>query len=290
MTIVPKALPRLFQRSFLTAAWLGWKIESNWTDPFLFFVYSFVKPLAGAGILVVMYSVVSQANFNSPVFAYIYFGNAFYQYVAAVITGVSWAVIDDREHYRTLKYIYTAPIHVPYYLLGRGMSRILTGSFSVIITLVVGVLFLQVPFDALRADWGLFVLSLVIGIVMLEMIGLTLAGITLLLAQHSYSVGDTVAGALFLFSGAIFPLEVLPTWLRPVGYIMPITYWLELIRRALVGGVAEAFPTFTHLNNGQLLLILVGLSVFFAVASAMVFRYCEQLARERGLIDYSSNY
>ena len=37
-----------FTRSFRMAAWLGWQIESNWTDPFLFAVYSIVKPLAGA--------------------------------------------------------------------------------------------------------------------------------------------------------------------------------------------------------------------------------------------------
>ncbi len=44
-------------RSFRIAAWLGWQIESNWADPFLFAVYSLVKPLAGAAILVVMYAV-----------------------------------------------------------------------------------------------------------------------------------------------------------------------------------------------------------------------------------------
>jgi ABC-2 type transport system permease protein len=47
-------------------------------------------------------------------------------------------------------------------------------------------------------------------------------------------IGDAVAGALFLFSGAIFPLSVLPTFLQPIGYAMPITYWLELLRRSLV--------------------------------------------------------
>ena len=65
-----------------TATWLGWQIESNWTDPFLFAIYSIVKPLAGAAILVVMYSIISQADFQSPIFAYIFIGNAFYLYVA----------------------------------------------------------------------------------------------------------------------------------------------------------------------------------------------------------------
>ena len=41
-----------FWRSFRMAAWLGWQIESNWTDPFLFAIYSIIKPLSGAAILV----------------------------------------------------------------------------------------------------------------------------------------------------------------------------------------------------------------------------------------------
>ncbi|MRR31728.1 hypothetical protein EG834_15665, partial [bacterium] len=119
---------QIINRSFIMATWLGWKIESNWTDPFLFAVYSIIKPLAGAAIIVIMYSVVAQGNFDTPYFAYLYFGNAFYQYVSAVITGVSWSIVDDREHYKTLKYLYVAPIRFQYYLLGRGVARILGGT------------------------------------------------------------------------------------------------------------------------------------------------------------------
>ena len=105
------------------AAWLGWQIESNWADPFLFAIYSIIKPLSGAAILVVMFGLISKGNFNTPLFSYIYIGNAFYTYVSAVMTGVSWAVIDDREHYKTLKYMYIAPIPIPFYLFGRGVAR-----------------------------------------------------------------------------------------------------------------------------------------------------------------------
>jgi ABC-2 type transport system permease protein len=192
-------------RSFRTAAWLGWKIESNWTDPFLFAVYSIVKPLSGAAILVVMYSVITNGNFTDPLFPYIYLGNAFYMYVGAVMTGVSWAIIDDREHYRTLKYMYVAPIRIPLYLIGRAVARFLTGSFSVFITIVFGVLFLHVPINLAEVNWLLFSVSLLMGVVLLALMGLTLAGVTLLLARHGDYLGDAVAGGLYLFSGAVFP-------------------------------------------------------------------------------------
>lgn len=277
-------------RSFRVAAWLGWQIESNWTDPFLFAIYSIIKPLASAAILVVMYSIITQGNFGSPIFPYIYLGNAFYIYVGAVMAGISWAVIDDREHYKTLKYMYVAPINIPLYLIGRGVAKFVVGTISVIITIGFGVLFLKVSIDFSQVNWLLFMVSLMLGVVMLAMMGLMLGGITLMIAHHIWFLGEGVAGALYLFSGAIFPLEVLPPLLRPVGYIMPITYWLELLRRSLVGSVAEAFPTLSNLNNLQLLGILLGLTIAFGLLSIVVFRFCDRQARERGLIDMVTNY
>jgi ABC-2 type transport system permease protein len=219
-----------------------------------------------------------------------YLGNAFYMYVGQVMTGISWAVLDDREHYRTLKYIYVAPIHIPSYLLGRGIASFIVATISVVITLVVGVLFLNVNIELLAVNWGLFFLSLFIGVIMLAMMGLILAGVTLMLANHGWFIGDATAGALYLFSGAIFPLDVLPVFLRPIGYVMPITYWLELLRRSLVSSVSEVFPTLANFTNVELLGILIGLTAVFAVIAAVVFYWCDHQARERGMIDMVTNY
>lgn len=277
-------------RSFTMATWLGWQVESNWTDPFLFAIYVVIKPLATAAILVVMYAIITNGDYASPLFPYIYLGNAFYIYVGAVMTGVSWAVIDDREHYKTLKYMYIAPISIPFYWLGRGVSRFLIGTIAVVITIGVGALFFNLPLNLAEVNWGLFFVSLFIGVTMLAMIGLILASLTLMMAQQNFFVGEAVAGALYLFSGAIFPLEVLPAWIRPVGFAMPITYWLELMRRSLIGGVAQAFPTLAEFSNLQLLGILTGLTLLFGIVSIFTFRWCDHRARERGLIDHTTNY
>jgi ABC-2 type transport system permease protein len=269
---------------------LGWQIESNWADPFLFAVYSLIKPLASVLILVVMYSIITDGDYASPMFTYIYLGNAFFIYVGQVMTGISWAVIDDREHYKTLKYIYLTPLHFPTYLMGRGVAKFLVASISVFVTLVVGVLFLHLQIDLAAVNWPLFIASLVIGVYMLAILGLILASIMLIVAHHSFSVGDAVAGALYLLCGAIFPLEVLPPFLRFIGYLLPITYWLELIRRSVVGTVAGAFPTLQSLTDLQLLGILLALTIVFSLISIVTFKRCDHIARERGLIDVVTNY
>ncbi len=69
----PQAISALW-RSFRLSSWLGWQIESNWADPFLFAIYSLIKPLASVLILVVMYSIITDGDYASPMFTYIYLG------------------------------------------------------------------------------------------------------------------------------------------------------------------------------------------------------------------------
>ncbi len=284
------AAPARAWRSFATATWLGWQIESNWTSPVLFAIYSIVKPLSLAGILVVMYAAVTRGNFESPLFAYMFLGNAFYMYVGAVMTGMAYAVVDDRERYQTLKGIYVAPIDVRLYLIGRGVVRFLTGSASVAVTIAAGVVILGLDLQWSRIDWGLLLASLTIGIVMLASLGLMLSSVMLLLPHHSWQVGEAVAGGLFLFSGAVFPLDVLPSALRAVGYATPLTYWLELLRRAIAGQTAQASPMLDRLDRGVLFAMLTGLTAVLAVLALGTFRWCDERARDHGLIDRTSNY
>jgi ABC-2 type transport system permease protein len=279
-------------RSFRVATWLGWQIESNWTDPFLFFVYSIVKPVASVMILVIMYWVITRTDTTSPYFAYMYLGNAAYIYVGSILVGVSWAVIDDREHYQTLKYIYVSPIKFYFYLLGRGMARFLTGSLSVAITMGFGLLVLGLPIRLGAIHWPYLGASMVLGLASLAVLGLLLGAATLQMARHYWSVGESVAGALYLMCGAIFPLDVLPAWLRPLGFALPLTYWLESLRRAVLGAEASRAisPSLAGLSDGQLLLILLVATLISSVMSIYFFRWSEHRAREKGLIDMTTHY
>jgi ABC-2 type transport system permease protein len=152
------------------------------------------------------------------------------------------------------------------------------------------VIFLNVQVELSSINWPLFLVTLIVGVNMLALMGLILAGVMLLMVHHTWDLGAAVAGALYLFSGAIFPLEALPAAIRWIGYLMPITYWLELIRRSLVGQIAEEFPTLTQFSNPQLMAILLALTAVFAVISIISFRWCEAKARDRGMIDVVTNY
>ncbi|HZD12320.1 MAG TPA: hypothetical protein VE177_02215, partial [Candidatus Binatus sp.] len=69
---------------------VGWKIESNWTDPVLFATYQVIRPLASlliVGFIVIIGAVVGAAgsSFYATYLAWLIVGNAFYAYVLQVM-------------------------------------------------------------------------------------------------------------------------------------------------------------------------------------------------------------
>ena len=128
------------------------------------------------------------------------------------------------------------------------------------------------------------------GLASLTFMGLAMAGIMLLSGQNSWGLGELSAGALYLFSGAIFPLDVIPAALRPIGLALPATYWLELIRRSLAPSTAGVSSLFATWSDGSLATALGALTIVFGALSLAGFYWCERRARDRGLIDRTSNY
>jgi lipooligosaccharide transport system permease protein len=65
---------------------------------------------------------------------------------------------------------------------------------------------------------------------------------------------------LFLFSGTFFPLEQLPVYLQPIGWISPLWHGTELGRVFSYGSAEPAWLTVTHVAY-LVTLIVVGLWV-----------------------------
>jgi ABC-2 type transport system permease protein len=280
-------------RTFKNAAWLGWQMEANWTDPFLFAIYSVVKPLAGTMILVFMYLVITHGETETMFFSYMYVGNAMYMFVADVLFGVTWVIHDDREHYMTLKQVYIAPIKFETYIFGRAAIKIAITSFGVLLTLLFGVFVLGVDIDLAAVNWPLLVVALILGLVTLAIMGLALGGVTFLTAKHSMGINEGVAGIFYVLSGVIFPITILPDWAQSISKFLPVTYWMEGVRRGLEPGVITALGPTTGLqgfSDLQLLLTLVLTAVAFLFISLGIFRYADKVARRKGKIDWTSAY
>ena len=285
-------------RLLKNSAWLGWQMEANWTDPFLFATYSIVKPIAGTLILVFMYLVITGGETANDFFSYMYVGNALYMFVAEVLFGVTWVIHDDREHYMTLKHVYMAPMNFYVYILGRSAIKIAITSFGVLVTLVFGVLALGVGINIGAVDWLLLAPSLVIGLLCICILGLAMGGVSFLTAKHSIGINEGLAGVFYVMSGVVFPITILPSWAQTISKFLPVTYWMEVVRRAVVpeamdGLAASSGYDVTGMGGMSdltlMALLLVSAGVFF-IMSIGVFRVADNIARKKGKVDWTTAY
>jgi ABC-2 type transport system permease protein len=275
-------------RGFKAATQLGWAISSNWTRPLIFVLYSVLRPLSAAFILVVMYRVISgNAPGTAAYLAFLVSGVAFWSFVQYGFAGLSNGIVEDRGEYKMLKYVYTSPAHFYVYLLGRGLAQLASAVASTLIVLVVATIALRLPIDPLRINYPLLLAASFLAL--LAVIGMAMAfGLLLLQAVDAHGYGELGSGVLYVISGAIFPISVLPGILATIASFSPLVYWMELIRRSLLGSNAiRMFPT---LSNGDVMLRLVVTTVATLTVAHLVFSWADRLARRKGLIDMESNW
>jgi len=269
-------------RSFRTAIGLGWAIESNWSDPFLFAIYTLAKPLAAAMILVVMFQVITGGQ-GTEFLQFMIVGTALWNVVFGVMGGLVQSILEDRERYRMMKYVVVTPSSLFPFLLGRSLARVLVSFVAVALTMLIGVAFLGVE---LRPDLLYLVPATVIGVLGVMAIGVFMAGWCLQLRQEAWSYPEAIAGALYLVSGAIFPIDILPEVVRPIAFASPTTWWLEASRRGVLGHGSPGL--IGQFSDAQVMLFLVG-SVAVAVPVALaLFAWFMRRARESGLLDMTT--
>jgi ABC-2 type transport system permease protein len=281
-----------FWRTFKVAAWLGWEMDSNWTEPWLFMVYSIIKPVAGAFILVLMYTVFALLPGNRPdlaTFSYMYVGNSFFIFVGSVLFGTFQVIQSDREWYQTIRYVYMAPISYYVYIVGRAASKVAVAAFAVMITLVFGVVFLNIQIHMTLAAVPLFLASTALGLAVLLAIGICLGGISFLTAKHTHGLAEGIPGLFYVFCGVLFPLSILPVWGQVVGKGIPLTYWFDITRRLLVPTI-KVDTTLVGYDDLTILLLLAVSSVAFFGLSLLIFKTGEYFARKAGKIDMTTSY
>jgi ABC-2 type transport system permease protein len=271
-----------------TAAWLGWQIESNWADPFLFGVYTVSRPVATALILAGMYWAVSGQAAHGALFATFYVGNAFHNYVTTVLIGMGWIIVEEREDYETLKYVYTSPIGMFTYLGGRGTVKLVLGTVSLLITLLVGWFVVGVRWDWGAVAWGPLAATLVLGLASCLWLGFLVAGMGLLLPRAAITLNEGLAVSLYLLCGVIFPVDLLPRGLQELALAIPFTSWYECLRRFLLGhGSSERLAAWSDV---QLMGLLAASTAVFAVISHLGYLALETRARKLGRLDQTTMF
>ncbi len=168
------------------------------------------------------------------------------------------SVLWDKE-FGFLKEIMVAPVSRISIVLGRMAGGVTTALIQSVLILCIAFLMgfkISSP------------LLLMLAVVYMVLISVTFLGLGLVFAskmrdmQGFSIVMNFVIFPLFFLSGALYPLENLPAWLRAIAYADPLTYGVDGLRGALIGVSSHPMA----LNLGLMLissLFMIGLGAYF---------------------------
>ncbi len=179
----------------------------------------------------------------------------------SMFAGIS--VLWDRE-FGFLKEIMVAPVNRMSIVLGRIAGGMTTALFQGIV-----ILFISMIFGFRVESLG----GVLFSIVFMALIAVVFIGLGLIFASkmrdiHGFStIMNFVIMPLFFLSGALYPLENLPTIIRYISYIDPLTFGVDGLRGVLIG--ASAFPVAADF------FILLGFSLVMIFFGSYLFRKSE---------------
>lgn len=150
-------------------------------------------------------------------------------------------IIWDRQ-FGFLKEILVAPISRTSIILGKALGGVTTSMAQALLFLAV-CFAMGIPFP------GPAKFALLITVMVLIAVGFVLLGIAFSSRMkdfHGFSlIMNFVIMPVFFLSGAFFPLDRLPEWLKWLVYVDPLTYGVDALRFCLVN--TAAFPIWISL-------------------------------------------
>jgi len=180
------------------------------------------------------------------------------QVQAVILT--AFAIVREREK-GTLEQLIVTPIKPWELMVGKIAPYVLISFAQVSVALLVGTLWFKVEIA------GSLLLLLVLSVVFLVGslgIGLLVSTVSRTQAQ-ALQMSVLMIVPSFVLSGFVFPREAMPPILYWLGYLLPLTYFLKILRGIFLKGIGMEYLWFE-----VLLLSVFGLAIF--ALSAMRFQ------------------
>lgn len=149
-----------------------------------------------------------------------------------LVTITSMAVVRERER-GTLEQLIVTPIDRTSLMLGKILPFVLVGFIQMTVVLVLGKLLFQIPMRG-----SLLLLYALTTAFIVANLGLGLLMSTLAKSQlQAMQLGFFIILPSILLSGFMFPREAMPELAQWLGLVLPLTYYLEIVRGVLLKGI-----------------------------------------------------
>jgi len=208
-------------------------------------------------------------------FAFVLIGIAFFGYLQISMRGLS-NVIRQGQTQGTLEALLVTQTSIPNIVVASLIYPYIKASFNVIIYLFLGGLIFGVKMG--NANILSAIIILLLSITSFCGLGILSASFIMVFKQGD-PIGWVIGTGSSLLGGLYYPISILPSWVKKISYLFPVTYSLEGLRLALLKGQPLNQLTFV-------IFMLTAFSIVLLPVSLIVFNY----AVKRAKIDGSLNH
>ncbi len=143
--------------------------------------------------------------------------------------------------------------------LSAGMRGLIQAVFVYVLSLLLGV---HLKWDPIDIAGGL--LAIVMGAAFFSTFSLIIACIVKS-RERFMGIGQVMTMPLFFASNAIYPISMMPGWLKVISRINPLTYQVDLLRGAMIAGGTHSFSVIGDLC------VLLGATIIAVLIAAKLY-------------------
>jgi len=269
MTLLPGRLYAFLRRDFREA--LTYKFS---------FVSSFVGILLSSATFYFVAKLVppgtpSLGPFGGDYFSFAVVGVAFSSLLGMFQEGLS-AVVRSAQVSGTLEALLVTPASIPTVLFGSSLYSLILQVFRTILHLGVALAFFGMTLGRVNVPGVLSVGVLTV----LCFLGVGILSASFILVYKTGNPFGWILGTVSgLLGGVVFPVALLPPWIRWVSSLLPVTYALDGMRKCLLAsaGFAEVLPDIAALAVFNIILL---------PASLIAFRLAVRKAKRDGTLSH----
>jgi ABC-2 type transport system permease protein len=229
--------------------WTGWLFNvKNLTMSGFFILNATISP--------VFYATIAHYMFESGrrpgTLLYAALGAGMMGIWSSVLFG-SGGLIQWQRWQGTLEYVIGVPPRLIFVVLPMTLATASIGLYSIASTLLWGWLIFDLPLELAHPFW--FAAALIASIVSLGLLGLVLSS-TFVLLRNANSLSNLLEYPVWLVTGLLVALSLLPGWTRPISWALAPTWGIRAMRDAASGASDPAIAVAVCLGLGLVYLVI----------------------------------
>lgn len=194
----------------------------------------------------------------------------FWDFFIRIMQGVTMAFFEDVWS-RNFLNIFATPLSISEYIIGLVLSSIATSIVGVVAMLLIAVGFFKLSL----LIYGLMAIPFILVLFLFGIaLGIFASAVVLNFGPASEWFIWPIPALISPFAGVLYPLSMLPHWMRLISRILPPSYVFEELRAIVSGRVA----------SGISLLLAAGLAIVYIFLAYLFFVRIYRRALHTGLI------